>query len=207
VFIYIYTHTLSLLHTHTKEAQPPTYPPSNQQPQQKQRFLDGVDTHTYTHTSQYSLSHTLTPQGTQSPTYSQKTKQRFLDGVDVGISATGPDSEGMALKKQLAQHMAEEHLSVGRASQVGVIWIRVLCVYIKGEKGRGWWGGVRLVVRACICLCASMYIYMYLYTSQTHRPTTQQQQQQQRQTYLERQRRYNYVTPRSFLELIGFYKV
>lgn len=46
------------------------------------------------------------------------------------------------MKKQLAQHMAEEHMSVMKASE----------------------------------------------------------------TYLERQRRYNYVTPKSYLELIGFYK-
>lgn len=59
--------------------------------------------------------------------------QRFLDDVDLGSPS---------IKSQLALHMAEEHLSVMKASH----------------------------------------------------------------TFLERHRRYNYVTPKSFLELIGFYR-
>lgn len=44
--------------------------------------------------------------------------QRFLDDIDIGLNT--PEAAA-PVKRQLAQHMAEEHLSVMRASQVGLV--------------------------------------------------------------------------------------
>lgn len=57
-------------------------------------------------------------------------KQRFLDDVNIGLS---PPTEAAApVKKQLAQHMAEEHLSVMRASQVGGVATCIhMCVCVR----------------------------------------------------------------------------
>ncbi len=120
---------------------------------------------------------------------------RFLEDVELG---------DISVKESLAVHMAEEHLSVtkvgGRLYREGFFDVDVAVVCYIPMATTHIHHVLNAVDRRPYPDRAELIFWFRARSSAFGRP------QKASTEYYETQRRYNYVTPKSYLELIGFYK-